>query len=121
LYYLLKSRRQIFKVILLVGCLVSGAIPETALLRSPRVLTLRSTATLPGSELQPLSWGGGCSPEGTEDHAATVFLRFPVLEKAPNCSPKSGALFSEGVERFYRRDWTVLALLPQQGSLEEIC
>lgn len=53
------------------------------------MLTKASTAKCPGTELQ-LSWRGGCSPKGAEDHSTIVFLRFPVLEKASDCSPKRG-------------------------------
>lgn len=120
LYYFFKSRRKTSKVIF-VGWMFgfwSCCLPEAAALEAYPCRQEVSPAKLPGAELRRLSWGGGCSPKGAEARSTILFLRFPVLEKALNGSPKRGAPSSEGTGTDCRRDWTLFALAPSARQFE---
>lgn len=107
LYNFIKSRSQIFMICWLDVWFWELLPSRNSCFRGQCVLAKASTAKLPGSELQQLPWGGGCSAHGAQDHSIIVSFSFPVLEKASNCCPKRGDPLPESTERDYRRDWTV--------------
>lgn len=54
------------------------------------------------------------------EQKTTVFPRLPVLEKPSNSILKGEDPSSEGIEKHYRRDWTVLDLSARQFLLNFI-